>query len=68
MGFLRVWAGSHIIKNINEFLNFLKKVDQCSTFEKKIKIQFGVVEKKLCYLDCFFNLWAVRAAPKKHQK
>jgi hypothetical protein len=36
-----------------------------------MKIQFGVVEKKLYYPDCFFYLWAVRAkraAPKKRQK
>jgi hypothetical protein len=70
MGFLGVWAGSHVIKNMNEFLKFLKKVDQCSTFKGKVnKIQFGVVEKKLCCPDCFlFNLWAIRAASKKHQK
>jgi hypothetical protein len=54
MGILRIRAGSQVIKNMNEFLKFLKKVDQCSTFEgEKIKIQFGVVVIKLCYPDCF---------------
>jgi hypothetical protein len=67
MDFLRVRASSHVIENMNEFLNFLKKVDQCSTFEEKIN-QFGVVEKKLCYPNCFFYLWAFWAASKKHQK
>jgi hypothetical protein len=39
MGFLGVRVGSYIVKNIYEFLNFLSKVEQCTTFEgKKIKI------------------------------
>jgi hypothetical protein len=42
-------------KNMNEFLNFFKKMDQCSTFKgEKKKIEFRVVEKKSCCLDCFF--------------
>jgi hypothetical protein len=66
MGFLGVWVGSHVIKNMNEFLKFLKKVDQCSTFEGIFFFQFGVVEKNLCCPIVFLNLWVVRAAPKKH--
>jgi hypothetical protein len=31
------------------------------------KIQFGVVRKKLCYHEYFFNLWVVWPPPKKHQ-
>jgi hypothetical protein len=64
MGFLRVQLGSHVIKNMNEFLKFLKKVDQCSTFQGFyfiifylfIFFQFGAIEKKLYYRDCFFDL------------
>jgi hypothetical protein len=68
MGFLGVWIGSYIIKNMNVFLKFLKKVDKCNTFEGGKKIQFGVVEKRLCCLNYFLNLWAIRAASKKHRK
>jgi hypothetical protein len=70
MGFLGVWAGSHVIKNMNEFLKFLKKVDQCSTFEGKIKIkiQFGVVEKKLCYSNCSFLSLGSLASSQKTSK
>jgi hypothetical protein len=35
---------------------------------EKINFQFGFVKKQLCCPDCFFNLWAIWAAPKKHQK
>jgi hypothetical protein len=42
---------------MNEFLKFWKKVEQYSSFEGK-KIQFGVVEKKLCCPYCFiFYFW-----------
>jgi hypothetical protein len=37
------------------FLNFLKKVEQCSTFEEKTNLKFEIVEKKLCYPNCFFG-------------
>jgi hypothetical protein len=47
MGFLGIRAGSYVIKNMIEFLKFLRKVDQCSTFEGENKIQFGAVEKTL---------------------
>jgi hypothetical protein len=56
MGFLGARVGSRVIKNMNEFLKFQSKVEQCSTFEgKKNKIQFGDVEKMLYCPDCFFK-------------
>jgi hypothetical protein len=35
-------------------------VEECTTFEGKKKIQFGVGEKKLCCPNYFLNLWAVQ--------
>jgi hypothetical protein len=35
MGFLGVWVGSYIVKNIYDFLKFLSEVEQCSAFEGK---------------------------------
>jgi hypothetical protein len=66
MGFLGVRAGSYIIKNMNEFLNILKKVDQCSTFEEGKENSIRSCEKKVLLPRLFFDLWAVRAASKKH--
>jgi hypothetical protein len=67
MGFLKVWASSQVIKYMNEFLKFLK-VDQCSTFEKEKKIQFGDVEKKLCYSNCSFLSLGSLASSQKTSK
>jgi hypothetical protein len=44
MGFLGVWIGSHIVKNMNEFMKFLRKVEQCNAFKGEKKFQFGIVE------------------------
>jgi hypothetical protein len=35
MGFLEVRVGSNIVKNIYNFLIFLNKVEQCSSFVEK---------------------------------
>jgi hypothetical protein len=43
MGFLGIWVGSNIVKNIYGFMKFLSKVEQCGTFEGEGGgIQFGV--------------------------
>jgi hypothetical protein len=34
MGFLEVEVGSYIVKNMDEFQKFMRKVEQCSTFER----------------------------------
>jgi hypothetical protein len=65
MGFWGVRVGSHGVKNMNDLLKFYRNVEEYSTFKgEKKKTQFGIVEKKLCCPDCFFNLWAVWAALK----
>jgi hypothetical protein len=62
MDFLGVWEGSYIVKNIHDFMNFLGKVEQCSTFEGKItKIQFRVVKNNYAILIGFLDLWVVWA-------
>jgi hypothetical protein len=50
MGFLGVWVGSYIIKNIYDFLKFLSKVEQCTTFEGK-KIKFNLELEKKRFTD-----------------
>jgi hypothetical protein len=67
MGFLGVHVGSYVVKNIYDFLKFLSKVEQCSTYEKGGEgNQFGVVEKSYAVPIVFFYLLTVRATPKKH--
>jgi hypothetical protein len=55
MGFLGVWVGSYVVKNIYDFLKFLNKVEQCTTFEGlKIKINLDVQKKGYAAPIVFF--------------
>jgi hypothetical protein len=48
MSFLEVQVGSYVAKKIDDFLKFLKKLEQCTTFEgKKIKKLNLELEKKI---------------------
>jgi hypothetical protein len=35
MHYWGVWVGSYIVKNMTKCLKFLKKMEQCGTFEGK---------------------------------
>jgi hypothetical protein len=35
MGFLGFWVGSYVVRNTYDFLRFLCKVEECTTFEGK---------------------------------
>jgi hypothetical protein len=46
MDYLGVWVGSYVAKKIDDFLNFLMKVEQCTTFEGEISISIWNWRKK----------------------
>jgi hypothetical protein len=57
MGFLEVQVNSYVIKNIYDFLNFLNKMEQCTTFEGIInKFNLELEKKGFVATIMFFNL------------
>jgi hypothetical protein len=45
MGFLEVWVGSYVTKKIDDILKFLRKVEQCTSFEEEKKINLELKKK-----------------------
>jgi hypothetical protein len=54
---LEVQVNSYVIKNIYDFLNFLNKMEQCTTFEGIInKFNLELEKKGFVATIMFFNL------------
>ena len=60
------WIGSYVIKNIYDFLKFLSKVEECTTFEgKKIKESIWSWKRKVMVPQLFYYFLFIGSAGKR---